>query len=272
MKFNLQPIKLFLLLVLSCTSLLISQTSTVGRGLGDRPNSKMIVAQTPRFEQPPVPPGRTPGGRVRGGATRGNVCPLTKPDQPDLTALVPFSEKDGVTNVWAQTTLERPSWFFYVPYTKDVVDAVEFVVQENSDSKDSKEIYHGKSIVLPDKPGVIRISLPSDAPALALNKEYRWFFSINCDKEKNTPWTYVEGVIQRVDLNQSIAKELETAELLKRYTIYVQNGIWYEALATLAQLRQKNPKDTALQAQWQNLVTSINLADVAKEPLVLDKL
>ncbi|WP_138500084.1 DUF928 domain-containing protein [Nostoc sp. PA-18-2419] len=267
MKSNLQLIKLFLLLALSCTSLLISQTYTVGRGLGDRPNSKMIVAQTPRFEQPPVPAGGTPGGRVRGGASRGEGCTAAT---PDLTALVPFTEKDGVTNVWAQTTLERPSWFFYVPYTKDVVKAVQFVVRENSDSKDSKEIYDGKSIVIRDKPGVIRISLPSNAPALALNKEYRWFFSINCDQEQNAPWTYVEGVIQRVNLNQSIAKELETAEPLKRYAIYAQNGIWYEALATLAQLREKNPKDSTLQAQWQNLLTNINLADVAKEPLVLD--
>ncbi|MBD2412327.1 hypothetical protein FACHB389_25060 [Nostoc calcicola FACHB-389] len=270
MKFNLQPIKLFLVLGLSCTSLLVSQTSSLGRGFGDRSHSKMIVAQTPTFQQPPVPPGRAPGGRVRGGATRGGdfACPATT---PDLTALVPFTEEaDAVVNVWAQTTLEHPSWFFYVPYTKNVASAVEFVLQENTDSKDSKEIYR-KTIALPDKPGVIQVSLPSTAPALALNKQYRWFFSINCDKRKNAPWTFVEGVIQRVDLSQSIVKELETAEPLKRYAIYAQNGIWYEALATLAQLRQKNPKDTAVEAQWQNLLASIRLDDVAKKPLLLDK-
>ncbi|MBD2514765.1 DUF928 domain-containing protein [Nostoc sp. FACHB-973] len=265
MKFNLQPIKLFLVLGLSCTSLLLSQNSSLGRGLGDRSNSKMIVAQTPPFEQPPVPPGRAPGGRVRGGATRGDfACPTAK---PDLTALMPFTEEaDGVVNVWAKTTLERPSWFFYVPYTKDVGNAVEFVLQD----EDSNEIFK-QPIALPDKPGVIRVSLPSTGPALTLNKQYRWFFSINCDKRKNAPWTFVEGVIQRVDLSQSTVKELETTEPLKRYAIYAQNGIWYEALATLAQLRQKNPKDTAVEAQWQNLLASIRLDDVAKKPLLLDK-
>ncbi|MFN6561477.1 MAG: DUF928 domain-containing protein [Nostoc sp. ChiSLP01] len=266
MKCNLQPIKLFLVLALSCTSLLASETSSVGRGIGDRSNSKIIVAQTPPFEQPPVPPGPPPGGRVRGGATRGNgtTCPAAK---PDLTALVPFTEEaDDVVNVWSQTTLERPSWFFYMPYTKDVAYAVEFVVQD----ADSNPVYK-KAIALIDKPGVISVSLPSTAPALELNKQYRWFFSVNCDKQKNAPWTYVEGVIKRVDLGQSTLKELENADPLQRYTIYAQKGIWHEALAILAQLRQKNSQDTALQAQWQNLLASIRLDDVAKEPLLLDK-
>ncbi|MDZ8082920.1 MAG: DUF928 domain-containing protein [Nostoc sp. DcaGUA01] len=267
MKCNLQPIKLFLVLALGCTNLLVSETSSLGRELGDRSNSKMILAQTPPFEQPPVPPGRTPGGRVRGGATRGDpdfVCPAAT---PDLTALVPFTEEaDGVVNVWSQTTLERPSWFFYVPYTKDVANVVEFVLQDG----DSNQVYK-EAIAIPDKPGVIRVSLPSTAPALALNKEYRWFFSINCDKGKNAPWTYVEGVIERVGLNQSTLKELENADPLKRYTIYAQKGLWYEAIAILAQLRQKNSKDAALQAQWQNLLASIRLDDVAKKPLLLDE-
>ncbi|MDZ8186613.1 MAG: DUF928 domain-containing protein [Nostoc sp. ChiSLP02] len=266
MKSNLQPIKLFLILGLSCTSLLVSETSSLGGGFSDRSHSKMVLAQTPPSDKEPVPPRGNPGGRVRGGATRGDkTCPAAK---PDLTAIVPYTEEaDGVVNVWAQTTLERPSWFFYVPYTKNVAYAVEFVLQDNTDST---EIYR-TTIAPPDKPGVIRVSLPNTVPALPVNKEYRWFFSINCDPEKNAPWTYVEGVIQRVNLNQSTAKELENADPLKRYAIYAQKGLVYEALATLAELQQKNPKDTAVQTQWQNLVTSIRLDDVAKEPLLFDK-
>ena len=102
---------------------------------------------------------------------------------------------------------------------------------------------------------------------MALNKQYRWFFTISCDQEKNAPPTYVEGVIQRVELNPAVVKELETTELLKRYAIYAQNGIWYDALTTLAQLRQKNPKDAKLQAEWQNLLGSIHLDDIAAEPI-----
>jgi hypothetical protein len=274
MNSNSQPIKLFLVVAFSCTTLLVltpvpaksipaSSRSDAESGLRLRSDPKTIFAQATTFNQPPIPPGPPPGGRVRGGAKRGELagCPLTK---TDLTALVPFTkEANSVSNVWGETTVERPSWFFYVPYTKDSSYTVEFVLQD----QDSNEVYKN-AIALPDQPGVIRVSLPSTAPALAVDKQYRWFFSINCDKQENSPWTYVEGVIQRVNLSQATVKELETAEPLKRYAIYAQKGIWYEALTTLAELRQKNPQDAALQAEWQNLLDSIRLDDVAGKPIL----
>ncbi|MBG1269635.1 DUF928 domain-containing protein [Nostoc sp. WHI] len=277
MKSNLQPIKLFLMLAFSCTSLLVSQTSVVGKptpgsslsdaygGLRLRSDAKTILAQATTFNKPPLPPGPPPGGRSRGGAKRGEsaACP---PAEPDLTALTPFTEENSVINVWGNTTVEHPNWFFYVPYTKNSDYAVEFVLQD----QDSNEVYK-KAIALPDKPGVIRVSLPSAAPALALNKQYRWFFTINCDKKKNSPPTFVEGVIQRVELNPATVKKLETTEPLKRYAIYAQNGIWYEALTILAELRQKNPKDATLKAEWQDLLKSISLDDIAAKPILSDK-
>ncbi|MBN3894980.1 MAG: DUF928 domain-containing protein [Nostoc sp. NOS(2021)] len=279
MKSNSQPIKLFLVVAFSCTNLLVSLTPvlakpTLGSSLSDaygglrlRSHPKTTLAQATTFNQPTLPPGPPPGGRVRGGAKRGG-CPLAK---PDLTALAPFTEEpNSVINVWGKTMVERPSWFFYVPYTKDSPYEVEFVLQEDPDSKDSKEIYR-KPIALPDKPGVIRVSLPTTTPPLALGKQYRWFFTINCDKEENSPPTFLEGVIQRVELNPATVKELQTTEPLKRYAIYAQNGIWYEALTILAQLRQKNPQDAALQAEWRNLLSSIHLDDIAAEPILSDK-
>ncbi|MEH1941802.1 MAG: DUF928 domain-containing protein [Nostoc sp.] len=280
MKSNSEPIKLFLVVAYSCTSLLVSLTPVLAKptpgsspsdaygGLRLRSDAKTALAQATTFNQPSLPPGPPPGGRIRGGAKRGPGCPLKK---PDLTALVHFTEEaNSVTNVWGQTTVERPSWFFYVPYTKDLPYEVEFVLKEDPDSKDSKEIFQ-KAIALPDKPGIIRISLPTTVPPLALDKQYRWFFTINCDKQNYSPWTYVEGVIKRVELNPATVKELQTTELLKRYTIYAQNGIWYDALTTLAQLRQKNPKDAALQVEWRNLLSSIHLDDIAAEPILSDQ-
>ncbi|MEH2295635.1 DUF928 domain-containing protein [Nostoc sp.] len=276
MKSNSQPIKLFLVVAFSCTSLLVSLIPVLAKSTDDssvsdaygglrlRSAPKTALAQATTFNQPSLPPGPPPGGRVRGGAKRGPACKLTK---PDLTALVPFTEEaNSVINVWGQTTEERPSWFFYVPYTKDLPYAVEFVLQDQN----SNEIYQ-KAIALPDKPGVIRVSLPTTVPALALNKQYNWFLTINCDQQKNSPPTFVQGVIKRVELNPATVKELQTTEPLKRYAIYAQNGIWYEALTILAQLRQKNPQDAALQGQWRNLLSSIHLDDIAAEPILSDK-
>ncbi|MEH2287797.1 DUF928 domain-containing protein [Nostoc sp.] len=263
MNLNSQPIKLFLVVAFSCTNLLVSLTPILAKPTPNRSNAKTTLAQATTFTQPPIPPGSSPGGRVRGGAKRGGPsgCPSPK---IDLTALVPFTEEaNSVINVWAQTTVEHPSWFFYVPYTKDSPYTVEFVLQDLN----ANQVYK-KAIALPDKPGIVPVSLPSTAPTLAVGQQYRWFFTINCDKQQNAPPTYVEGVIKRVNLSQPTVKQLETAEPLKRYALYAQNGIWYEALTTLAQLRQKNPQDPALKAEWRNLLGSIRLDDVAEEPIL----
>ncbi|MCC5623474.1 DUF928 domain-containing protein [Nostoc sp. CHAB 5715] len=271
MKSNSQQIKLFLVVAFSYTSLLVSLTPVLAKPtLSSSPSdlgAKTNLAQATAFNQPSLPSGPPPGGRVRGGAKRdGGECPLTI-TKPDLTALVPFTEEaNSVINVWGQTTVEHPSWFFYVPYTKDLPYAVEFVLQD----QDLKEIYQ-KAIALPDKPGVIRVSLPTSAPALALNKQYRWFLTVNCYQQENSPPTFVEGVIQRIELKPAALKELQTTEPLKRYNIYAQNGIWYEALTTLAQLRGQNPKDAVLKAEWQNLLSSIRLDDIAAEPILSEK-
>ncbi|MEH2438491.1 MAG: DUF928 domain-containing protein [Nostoc sp.] len=273
MKLNSQQIKLFLVVAFSCTSLLVSLTPvlakpTLSSSPSNRPGVKTNLAQATAFNQPSLPSGPPPAGRVRGGAKRdgGDTCPVII-SKPDLTALVPFTEEaNSVINVWGQTTEEHPSLFFYVPYTKDLPYAVEFVLQD----QDLKDIYK-EAIALPNKPGVIRVSLPISAPALALNKQYRWFLTVNCDNQENSPPTFVEGVIQRIELKPATLKELQTREPLKRYAIYAQNGIWYEALTILAQLRDQNPKDAALQAEWQNLLSSIRLDDVAAEPIVSEK-
>ncbi|QLE58455.1 DUF928 domain-containing protein [Nostoc sp. TCL26-01] len=214
-------------------------------------------------EPPPTPSGESPpGGRVRGGAKRG-TCPSVK---TELTALVPFTQNTPtVTNVFGMTTQAHPTFLFYVPYAKNTTYPAEFVLQD----QESNSVYE-KAIALPEQPGIISISLPTTIPPLALNKQYRWFFSVYCDQQKQSPPIYVEGVIKRVNLNQATIQQLQTASPLQQSAIYMKNGIWFEALNILAQLRRKNPLDTAAQEQWQNLLTSIKLEDIAAEQL-LDK-
>ncbi|MDZ7959847.1 MAG: DUF928 domain-containing protein [Aulosira sp. DedQUE10] len=261
MKLISQPIKLSLALAVSCTSVVLIQTSIIAEPRNSKQSSNTAsISTTINFIPPPPPPDPPPGGRVLGGAKRG-TCPLFK---PELTALVPFTQKtSSAVNVWALTTATHPTFWFYLPLPKTWGYPVEFVLQDEA----SNQIYQ-KAIALPNQPGVIGVSLPQTVAPLDLNKRYRWFLSIYCDTEKESPPIYVEGVIQRVNLNQAIAQQLETAKPQQQPAIYAQNGIWYETLTTLAQLRLKNPNDSKLQAEWQNLITSIGLSDVATQPIV----
>lgn len=221
------------------------------------------VAQKVSFTPPPPPKNPAPGGRVLGGAKRG-LCPQVK---TELTALVPFTqETPTVTNVWSLTTAAHPTFWFYVPYAQNFAYPVEFELQD----QESKQIYQ-KAIALPKQPGIISISLPADKPSLAVNKQYRWFFTVYCDKTKQSPPVYVEGVVKRVNLNPAITQQLQKATPPEQFAIYAKHGIWHEALTTLAQLRQENPQDATLETQWEELLASIRLGNVAKETILSAK-
>ncbi|NJL62847.1 MAG: DUF928 domain-containing protein [Methylacidiphilales bacterium] len=50
--------------------------------------------------------------------------------------------------------------------------------------------------------------------------------------------------------------------------IYAQNGMWFQALTTIGELRRKNPQDTTLKATWNSLLTEIDLIEIAEKPLI----
>lgn len=255
---NLKPIKLLFALTVAYSSFLTGQSWVLAKTPATSSAHPSNVTKNPTnnasnktsFAQPPLPSSeRRPGGRVRGGARRGS-CPSV---EPQLTALVPFTQ-DGptVTNVWGLTTQPHPTFLFYVPYSQDSAYPAEFVLQD----QDANIIYQ-KAIALPKKPEIISVSLPPDIASLAVNKQYRWFFTIECDLQKPSPPIYVEGVVQRVQLKPTITRQLATASPSQQFAIYAENGIWFEAANILFQLHQKNPQDTEIKTQWQNLLTSI---------------
>jgi hypothetical protein len=270
--YNLKPIKLLLALTLGYTSLLVDNSGVLAKtpavnstNPGNSNNAPLITSNKKiNFAQVPLPSSeRRPGGRVRGGAKRGS-CPSV---EPQLTALVPFTEDaPSVTNVWGLTTQGHPTFLFYVPYSKDSAYPAEFVLQDQDEN-----IIYQKAIALPEKAGIISVSLPTNVAALAVDKQYRWFFTIECDRQNSSPPIYVEGVIQRVQLKPAAIKQLETASLLKKLDIYVENGIWFDSAEILFQLRQQNPQDTVIEQKWRNLLTNIKLDDIVPKPLISSK-
>jgi Domain of Unknown Function (DUF928) len=243
-------------LILGYVGFLASQTLVLAAPV---PAPGYLLAQQASFNPPTPPKDPAPGGRIKGGAKRG-LCATVK---LDLTALVPYTqEPPSITNVWGLTTEAHPTFWFYVPYSQKVNYPVKFVLQDEKENK----VYE-KAIALPKQPGVIGVALPTNESELTVNQRYRWFFTVNCDNGKQSPPVYVEGVVKRVNLSPDIVQKLKTATPAQQFAIYAENGIWHEALTTLAQMRQKNPEDAKLRSQWQDLLTSIRLDDVAGEPI-----
>lgn len=211
----------------------------------------------------------TVSGRRTGMGSRDN-CPAVP---TALTALVPLREEQKVSKqtdkpisgiVGGLTTSEQPTFWFYVPYTQDLTATTEFILQDSA----GNDIYRN-AIALPEKPGVIGVSLPYIA-SLQVGKTYRWYLKVRCNQQQTASVPiYVEGDIQRVNLDSRVMQQSEAAvSPQQKVAIYAANGIWFDSLTMLAQMRQKNPNDASLAEDWQSLLQSVKLDNLATAPLV----
>lgn len=220
------------------------------------------------FRLPDPPPGTPPEGRRRGGATRGTVNQGACPKLPiALTALVPAigesptdADPASTVQVWGNTTLAQPAFWFYNPYPQAADYSVRFELRRDG----SSESVYKTSLVLPNQPGLVSLSLPNTV-SLEVNQRYRWFLTVDCNPLSDATPVSVEGVIQRVPLSADLSRSLSTASALEKASLYAKAGVWYDALTILAELRQQNAQATT---DWQTLLKEVGLSDLADKPIV----
>jgi len=218
---------------------------------------------------PPPPPSRgVPSGRQQGGASRGN-CP-TPVESRSLTALVPAMQNlnknsrisstlNTWESVWGLTTVASPTFWFYVPYALTSKLPIIFVLQDEQ----GKNIYKTSLTTSRTQPSITKISLPSEV-TLDVGKMYRWYFVVDCHPDAPPQ---VNGWVQRTTLSPTLSRQLQTATPQQRAALYASNGIWYDALTTLAQLRNLDPKNAQLLSNWVSLLNSAGLGAIARESI-----
>jgi hypothetical protein len=173
-----------------------------------------------------------------------------------LTALVPESQI-------GRTVSEYPVFFFYLPQPN--AELAEFILEDES----GKQIYQ-QDLTISNLSGVIGVSIPADknVPPLEVGKKYTWKFTVVCDADDRSSDRLEIGVVRRVELSADILGELEKADPRQKTFIYAKNGIWQDALSTLAAARRANPNDTDLAADWKSLLDSVKLGEIAAEPIL----
>jgi hypothetical protein len=174
------------------------------------------------------------------------------------TALLPS------TNI-GLTVAANPTLFFHLPQT--TAKSAEFVLQD----KDGKEVYT-TMLNLPGTPGVVSISLAKEKAAsaqLEVGKNYKWHFGIICDHDDQAKNIYLDGSIQRVEPSPDLTNKLHKAAPKDRPSVYAEAGVWYDTVASLAELRQANPNDPKLAEDWTTLLQSVGLdTTIAQASLV----
>ncbi|MDY6940587.1 MAG: DUF928 domain-containing protein [Cyanobacteriota bacterium] len=200
------------------------------------------------------PDGLGTPGRREGGGTRGD-CPAGVARNA-LTALVPETTAGA-------TILDRPEFLFYLPASSGVLE-VEFVLLDDLDNA-----VYTKTLTAPSQAGIVTIDLKEDsAPALEVGQSYHWYFSAICNPNDRSADIHVEGWIERVDAEQTEVKTDATTSASEKVTIYTEASIWYDAIAVLAEQRRSYPNDANLEAQWQQMLASVGLDEIADIPLI----
>ncbi|QKD80896.1 DUF928 domain-containing protein [Thermoleptolyngbya sichuanensis A183] len=230
---------------------------------GDAPGADRAIGGGGHRYRAPLPPeAGAPAGRPFGGASRGGGdLPLCQ----SLAALVPSTREVGrngreYTSVWALTAAAHPTFWFYVPYALTSDEPAEFVLFDDQ----RRIIYRKQDIVLSNQPGIIGISLPETAPALEIGRMYRWNFQTRCGGEV----VFVEGWIQRTALDAELTSEIDRASPLDRAALYAENGIWYDALTLLGNLRREDPDNLDVLNAWMELLEVLELGE-SEEEIVL---
>ena len=248
-KLFLQSIKLVLALTVALIGSM-TDIELVGRQIKINPEAT---------SEEPVPPDTgTPDGSTTPGGTRpGEICPNT---QKPLTAIFANNGSDF-------TISEYPTFWFYIPYSSQQVGYIEFLLV---DAEKSRTVYE-TAVRLIDKPGIIKITIPNKPEyTLETDKDYRWRLNLDCEKEIRTEpkLLVVEGWIRRVPITSELENQLEAVKP-QFYSAYKESGIWYDAIANLAQLHFANPNDQELSAAWTELLNMLQLNWLSgEEPLV----
>ena len=190
----------------------------------------------------------------RGGASRPTdvKCIHDEANVVPLTALIPQS---GL----GLTVASHPTLLVYVPPTT--------ATQAHLALRDAEHrgLYQSR-IQIPESGGIISITLPADSPPLAVDETYHWSLALLCQPTQ-TDMPITHGQIRRVALsNGGVA--LDQQPLLSQAVAYGRSGVWHDMLTRLATLRQTQPENMAIQANWAELLQTEELDAIADSQLL----
>ncbi len=191
------------------------------------------------------PPGDDAPTASTGGASRdGGSCVA---NNGEFTPIVPKTN-------FGLTVAAHPTVYAYIPQT--TAKKAFFSIEDEN----TNHLYQ-TTLNLPAKPGVIGIKIPESATALKTLKNYKWSLVMICGEYLEPDSPSVNAWIRRVEQPELPVSEKSVSKL-------ASNGIWYDAISELAQLRNAQPENSQLTQSWTELLQSVGLEKIATKPLI----
>jgi hypothetical protein len=186
-------------------------------------------------------------GRVDGGFRGG------KEGEPVLKVLAP---DDHV----GETLHKSPALYWYLSQRTDY--PIYFTLEDSRHWKPVLEV----TLKPPIEAGVQIIRLADYGKTLEAGPEvqYRWHLSIVPDPESRSKDIHAMGIIERVPYDQAIFEQRACRNPRDVFCLYVESGLWYDAVQVISDLILANPRDRVLRLQRAALLDKVGLTDVAE--------
>ncbi len=237
----------------------LGQTSIQGSSPVSKPSSESSHTITPQVFFKPSGTGNPPP--TRGAGSRNDrACPQDSSDNPSdspvqpqiLTALVPGNQV-GLT--WAA----RPTVWVYLPETS----ARQMVLSVKAEGGQQ---HSQRFIPITGEAGIVGVQFDQNLPSLEVGKTYQWAVVLVCGDRPSPNDPFVTAWIQRVAPSQAPNSQQSAVE---RAAWYGEQGAWYDAVTTLAEVRRSQPTDPAVAKIWVDFLSqpSVGLAAIANEPV-----
>jgi hypothetical protein len=168
------------------------------------------------------------------------------------------------------TTSAYPTFFIHVG--KPRVDSQKMLSVEFTlwDKNQQQKIYSTTFVPSNTSSGIVAFNLPPGvSQPLEVGKRYYWRLVVLDNPTDDSTALFVEGKIERIELSPSVSKQLREASSLEKAALYAKAGIWYDTIAILAGLRCSQPNNLAVAVEWEGLLRSVGLDDIAREPLLI---
>ncbi len=232
-------------LLLLGTAPTIAQPTTNRLAKTDRTLIRVLFKPPPKDKKPE----RTEGA----GSRNDRQCPqdaiIATTNTPSLIALVPTTNTGLIL-------AERPTFFVYLAKTsaRQVVLSI----------REQGTTHHSQTFVpITGESGIISLKPNQDSPPLEVGKIYQWAVVLVCGKRPNPNSPAIVSWVRRVALK----KPQPQGKALEQAAWYGEQGIWYDALESLARAQRAQPDNNELHRIWAEFLNSEGLGAIATEPL-----
>jgi hypothetical protein len=183
---------------------------------------------------------------------------------PTLTAIVPATPNQQTAQDaprWGLTTQDSPTVWFYVPFAPKFINSIELEIREANEPTQTKKLPK------PESSGIIRTAITNSAL-----KEGVWYrvdlvVYAKCNPVDSAMSYTAQAWVLRQPLNSSVKTQLDRANTSpQKAMVYAENGLWYDALTLITELKQCNSDDR----HWESLLRSSNLEEFMTKPLLGD--